>query len=83
MSVSSWSYNDAAGVRHIGPMAEDFHASFGLGSTDKAIATVDSDGVALAAIQGLHQKLEDENAELRRRIELLEAIVRRLAPEQP
>ena len=80
MPVSTWSYNDAAGVRHLGPMAEDFHASFGLGSTDKAIATVDSDGVALAAIQGLHRKLEDENAELRRRIELLEAVVRRLAP---
>ena len=80
MPVTTWSYNHDEGVRHIGPVAEDFHASFGLGGSDKAIATVDSDGVALAAIQGLHQKLEDENAELRRRIQALEEDVLKLAP---
>jgi hypothetical protein len=39
-------------------MAQDFYAAFGLGSTDKGIATVDSDGVALAAIQALLKRIE-------------------------
>ena len=47
-------------VRHVGPMAQDFHAAFGLGGDDKHINTVDADGVALAAIQGLNQKVEKE-----------------------
>jgi trimeric autotransporter adhesin len=38
----------------MGPMAQDFRAAFGLGESEKAISTVDADGVALAAIQGLH-----------------------------
>ena len=69
-------------------MAQDFHATFGLGSTDTGIATVDADGVALAAIQGLNSKVEAENAALRervanqdRRLAKLEAMVRRLAGE--
>ena len=48
-------------------MAQDFHAAFGLGATDTAIATVDADGVALAAIQGLSQKLEETRADVKRR----------------
>ena len=60
-------------------MAQDFRAAFGLGTDDKHIATVDADGVALAAIQGLNQKLEaqnraleTENASVRVRLERLE-----------
>jgi hypothetical protein len=45
---------------HNGPMAQDFHAAFGLGDSDKAIGMQDADGVALAAIQGLNRKLESE-----------------------
>ena len=33
--------------------------ALGLGHDDKHIATVDADGVALAAIQGLNLKLEE------------------------
>ena len=44
-------------------MAQDFHAAFGLGSDDRHIATVDEEGVALAAIQGLNLKLEETRAE--------------------
>ena len=51
-------------MKHIGPMAQDFHAAFGLGQNPSAIATVDADGVALAAIQGLNRKLEKEAASL-------------------
>jgi hypothetical protein len=54
-------------------MAQDFHAAFGLnGSDDKHISTVDESGVALAAIQGLNQKLEKEHAELKTRLDKIE-----------
>jgi len=44
----------------MGPMAQDFYAAFGLGGSDTTITTVDPDGVALAAIQGLNEKLEKQ-----------------------
>jgi hypothetical protein len=63
LRVQEWSYrHEEDSVRHMGPMAQDFHAAFGLGANDKTIATVDSDGVALAAIQGLNRKLQDQLA---------------------
>jgi hypothetical protein len=43
-------------------VAQDFHAAFGVGTDDKHIATVDADGVALAAIQGLNEKVEVRSA---------------------
>jgi len=43
-------------------MAQDFHAAFGVGETDTHITTVDADGVALAAIQGLHARLRERDA---------------------
>lgn len=67
LPVESWRYtNEVAGVRHVGPMAQDFKASFGLGTDDKTISTVDEGGVALAAIQGLNQKLDEKDAEIER-----------------
>jgi hypothetical protein len=73
LSISRWTYKDSAEGEHMGPMAEDFKAAFNLGGNGQSIATVDADGVALAAIQGLNQKLEAENAELRRRLDAIEA----------
>ena len=48
----------------MGPMAQDFYAAFGLGDGDTTITSVDPDGVALAAIQGLNQKLEQKETEI-------------------
>jgi len=45
-------------------MAQDFRAVFGLGEIPTGIATVDADGVALAAIQGLHRIVKENDAEL-------------------
>lgn len=64
LPISTWAYTNSPGQRHLGPMAQDFHAAFGLGMDDKHIATVDADGVALAAIQGLNQKLEQKQKEI-------------------
>lgn len=70
LPISTWSYKEEPDtVRHLGPTAQDFHAAFSLGNTDKAIATVDADGVSLAAIQAL----EKRTAELRRENEALRA----------
>jgi hypothetical protein len=49
----------------MGPMARDFYAAFGLGLGDKTIDTIDPNGVALAAIQGLNEIVKDETADLR------------------
>jgi hypothetical protein len=85
--VSTWSYKSQdASVRHIGPMAQDFAAAFGVGEDDRHITTVDEGGVALAAIQGLNRRLADsiqkkeaEIEELKNRISALEKMVNTLA----
>ena len=70
LEVSAWTYkNDAPlGIRHIGPMAQDFYALFGTGANENGISTIDTAGVALAAIQALSV----ENAALESRLEALE-----------
>ncbi|HQU85004.1 MAG TPA: hypothetical protein PKY59_17825, partial [Pyrinomonadaceae bacterium] len=50
--------------RHIGPMSQDFFKSFKMGNSDEAIGTVDADGVALAAIQGLNEELKDRDKKI-------------------
>ena len=61
LPISKWSYISERGVHHLGPMAQDFYAAFGVGEDDKHITSIDEDGVALAAIKALHA----ENAQLR------------------
>jgi endosialidase-like protein len=66
LPITQWKYKaETNGVRHLGPMAQDFKAAFGLGDNDKAIGSVDADGVALAAIQGLNQLIRDKDAEIK------------------
>ncbi len=79
LPVSSWSYRSEPGVRHVGPMAQDFRASFGLGDDDRVIHPIDESGVTIAAIQALYQRvlrdeqsiaaLQAENRALRERVE--------------
>jgi trimeric autotransporter adhesin len=81
LPVTSWSYiDDASGRRYIGPVAQDFHALFGLGD-DTTIATLDVDGVTLAAVQALEQRsrqLEAENTALRQGLDEIRNEVHRL-----
>jgi hypothetical protein len=74
LPVSRWSYKSERGVRHVGPMAQDFYAAFGVGEDDKHITSIDEDGVALAAIKALHA----ENARLRARQEKMQMQLDRL-----
>lgn len=72
--VQSWRYKtEDAGIRHMGPTAQDFYAAFGLGPTRRGIATVDADGVALAAIQELYRRVEEQQAEIERLKRLVES----------
>jgi len=65
LPLSEWNYRTSKDIEHIGPMAQDFHATFGLnGNDNKHISVVDEGGVALAAIQGLNQELRDKDAEI-------------------
>jgi hypothetical protein len=59
LPISTWNYKGQS-FRHIGAMAQDFYSTFNVGENDKTITTVDPDGVALAAIQGLNEELKDE-----------------------
>lgn len=81
--ISTWTYiDDEHSTPHMGPMAQDFYAAFGLGADDKSISTLDADGVALAAIQGLHQLISEKDAqiaELNARVERLEIALNLLA----
>jgi len=92
LPISRWHFTNEVATTHLGPMAQDFHAAFNVGMDDKHIATVDETGVALAAIQGLNQKLEERNAEIKtlkekaakvdsleKRLNQLEQIVQSLA----
>jgi hypothetical protein len=66
LPIATWSFlAEAPSVRHMGPVAQDFHAAFGLGPDDRHIASLDAAGVALAAIQGLNELVEIQNARIR------------------
>ncbi len=63
-------------IRHMGPVAQDFYAAFGLGESELAINMQDADGVSFAAIQGLYELLLEQQAQiaaLEARIAALEA----------
>ena len=89
LPITEWSYKEDAAARHIGPMGQDFHSLFKIGTDEKHIAPIDEGGVAFAAIQGLNEKVEGrsqqakdqieelkvENAELKHRLEALEKTV--------
>jgi hypothetical protein len=72
LPITRWNMKgDAKKTPHIGPVAQDFYAAFGLGEDDKTINSADVQGVALAAIKGLsqeNQSLKAQNAELARKI---------------
>jgi hypothetical protein len=65
--IRTWRYRPEAGhIRHMGPTSQDFFSAFGLGGTSTGITTVDADGVALAAIQGLYDLVKAQQAEIER-----------------
>ena len=82
LPITSWEYGTTRGVRHLGPMGQDFRAAFGLGFDETSIATVDADGVALAAIQGLNAKVEAQAAMLAKRDARIDAQQREIEAQR-
>jgi len=86
MPVTEWGYKaQDATIRHMGPMAQDFHAAFGLGEDPLRISTIDADGVALAAAHALEARTRATNERLTREVEALRErllqLEARLAPQ--
>jgi hypothetical protein len=86
LPVTAWHYKHDPTRRYIGPMSQDFHAAFGLGSDDKTITTLDSDGVMYAAIQGLVAELGERDRaidELRSELRSLREQLQSVLPPAP
>jgi hypothetical protein len=84
LPVSTWEYRDRPGQQHLGPMAQDFHAAFGLGNDDTSISTVDASGVGLASIKALearNRELESEVGDLREEVDQMRALLMQLLPQ--
>ena len=60
-------------------------SALGFGGGDRAVATVDADGISLAAIQGLYAIVKEKDAEiadLRARLGKIEALLEKLTEEK-
>jgi hypothetical protein len=66
--VTTWNYIlEGRQSRHMGPVAEDFHQSFGLGPSDHAIGLGDIDGVNFAGVKALEARTADLQQQLNHR----------------
>jgi hypothetical protein len=75
LPIWTWNYlRSSTTDRHIGPVAEDFYAAFGFGTSERQLAPSDVAGVALAATQALQREVAVRD----RKIEALEARLARL-----
>ncbi|MBN2505934.1 MAG: hypothetical protein JXQ71_04500 [Verrucomicrobia bacterium] len=80
LPITTWNYRaEHDAVRHLGPVAQDFHRAFGLGGDDRHLAALDSAGVALAALQGLHATVKHKEARIAALEDTVAALARRLA----
>jgi hypothetical protein len=65
LPIATWNYiSDDPGVRHMGPMAQDFAAAFGLGTDDRHIHVIDASGVALASMQALYELIQEQTRQI-------------------
>jgi hypothetical protein len=65
MPVTSWVFKTDLQKQHVGPMAQDFHAAFGLdGQDDKHINLTDIAGISLAAIKELSSEMKVKDAQI-------------------
>ena len=81
LPITQWRYKDDLDSKHIGPMAQDFYQAFELGHTDKGISSIDTGGVALAAIQALkheNESIKSENVLLRQELNEVKKLIQQL-----
>jgi len=81
MPIYTWNHlQEDANITHIGPMAQDFWAAFQLGADDEHIGTIDADGVALTAIQGLYEIIEQQQQTIQEQRQQIEQLRMSIAP---
>ncbi len=62
LPISVWTYREGGeSTRHIGPMAQDFAAAFGMGQSDRYINSIDAIGVTMAAVQALAVQVRERD----------------------
>ncbi len=77
LPILEWNYiNEDPGIKHIGPLAEDFYSLFNVGNDAQHISTIDPAGIALLSIQALSAKESSSSSkldDLAKRVAKLEA----------
>jgi hypothetical protein len=82
LPIETWNYSfQGEGIRHIGPMAQDFYQAFNVGEDDRHINMVDANGVVLAAIQALYGMVQEKDRRIEALARELEAI--KAATQEP
>lgn len=64
LPITQWVYKSDPTAWHIGPVAEDFYADFGLGDNNTSISTIDPAGVALVGVQALDQDYTAQQSQI-------------------
>jgi hypothetical protein len=81
--IETWNYiDDPQAIPHMGPMAQDFFAAYGLGEDDRLNA-IDVQGVALAAIQALNEAVQEKEGQIVELEARLTALEKRQTAEDP
>ncbi|HUM47772.1 MAG TPA: tail fiber domain-containing protein [Chitinophagales bacterium] len=82
LEIPRWHYMaDKQPLKHIGPMAQQFHELFGVGD-DTTISTIDPAGIALLGIQALEEKLTDQESTIKMLEDENEAQLKRMNEQQ-
>lgn len=82
MPITTWSMIGAdPHVRHLGPVAEDFHRAFGLGLGPTAIGLGDIDGVNIAAAKALEVRTTNLQTQLDERTAEVQALQAQVASQ--
>ncbi len=62
LKVNGWNYKTQSdNIIHIGPMAQEFYATFGYGESDTTITTIDPDGLIMAGVKELNKDFNQQN----------------------
>jgi hypothetical protein len=82
LEITTWNYKTQdPSIRHMGPMAQDFYSSFGLGENETSISTVDIDGINMASIQAL-EKITRELKQKSEQVEILKKNLEEMKKEK-
>jgi trimeric autotransporter adhesin len=83
LPLTTWRFKaEAASVRHMGPMAQDFMRVFHLGTSNKTIGMLDEAGVSLAAVKALLRRSQRQAHELQATRKAVRSLRQRLRQER-